>query len=169
MCATPSGLLQRVNALNRKMADVHARLASFEAVSYDPSLNEFSNGSGIDWFVHEPIETAHVGSCSLTDSHLDAFVCWPVRTWKPIDGVEVYMQVKRSDDSDHFIVLPRVCTVRDLLTSIHGFYKTPVSRKDLIGSSDDFVAIGFHRCNGGVRYKGLYEDRNGRLTVLLGS
>ena len=145
-------LLERVEALeaqksdtDKVIAELQARLSRLEAVSYDASTNEFSDGSIIDWFVHEPVETAYLLSdrhdpCPASGTHMDAWVCWPQQDiCRPREDVRIYMQVRRyfRDDHRHFITVPRATRVRDLLRAIYDFYDTPVTRQDLADRDPD--------------------------------
>lgn len=137
-------LVERIEALEKATDDVRARLARLEAVSYDVGKNVFSDGSTIDWFVNEPVETSHLLSNHLrprpmTEAHLNTRVGWPPRHVHVggEDVVEIAVPVARRGNQVRMIAVPRNASVRDLLCAIHDFYATPVTREDVLADRDE--------------------------------
>ena len=136
--------------LRREHDVVMRRMERLERLEYFADRDCFKPaGGGIDWFVWEPVETAHVSFQTrlpepMTAAHLDAQVVLPYLSGRQTDHANVRMPVQRHCDVYRVLRISKGLTVRELLAAIHAFYDTPVTASDLaehddIGAGDDYV------------------------------
>ena len=133
-----------IGELEARVRGLELKTSRLELKTYDANSDEFSDGFFVDWFVWEPVATAHVCRCDVTlpmaEEYASAYVVLPM-----VDGVqntediEIHVPVARFRDATRAIVIPRGARldVKGLLERIHAFYQTPIGLDDLADRDDD--------------------------------
>lgn len=93
--------------------------------------------SDIDWFIWEPVETAHIFEgddlLPLRPEHWDACALRARHSF----FAHIVVEVGRGADVKSVVRVPEVCTVRELLTAIHKFYMSAIPNEDAIADVSD--------------------------------
>jgi hypothetical protein len=104
----------------------------------DVARGTFSDKTSIDWWIWEPLETAHVTSQYdfpklLTQAHWDAPVRFPsgFSSINRNDTVELHVPLDRYSEVSRKISIPTDINVRQLLEAIRAFYDRDVELSDL--------------------------------------
>ncbi len=124
--------------------DLTARTAGLECAAYDPDTNTFSDGSSLDWFVWEPVDTAHVLRAGACRPLPERYWAAPVTMVAVLDELDervsfdtfVHAPVSRFGVQTRPIRIPRSdapLTVRAFLAALHAFYDSPITEADLAG------------------------------------
>lgn len=119
-------------------------------LTYDPTHDKFSDGTHIDWFTYEDIESSYIFDDirhqQITSAHLKAKVIWPT-SWikKNSKGVEVVTmgcpvtRYPRDIFEDYVhIDVPANSTVLGLLVAISEFYDREVTVQEALGHVDEW-------------------------------
>ena len=136
-----------IGELEARVRGLELKTGRLELKTYDANSDEFSDGFHVDWFVWEPVSTAHVCrlTCDvilpMTEEYASAYVVLPM-----VDGVqnmtediELHVPVARYGHATRAIAIPRDARldVKGLLERIHAFYQTPIGLPDLADRDDD--------------------------------
>ena len=143
-------LLRRIENLeasdvqkDASISSLEARIRRLELKTYSAEENEFNDGFFIDWFLWEPVDSAHVcrsGSLFLMlpgDMYSSADVVMPFLSGYQSDDLELHVPVARHEDISRTIKLPRDLDVCGLLSRIHAFYQTPITSLDIADRDKD--------------------------------
>ena len=145
-------MLQRIESLEAsnvqktsQIADLEARIRHMERKTYN--VNKFSDGSHIDWFVWEPVESAHVCRFDFMRQMMSGDMYSSAKVITPFmmdDNIELHVPVARYGDVWRTIKFPRDASldVRGLLEKIYDFYQTPITVRDIADrkrDKDDYI------------------------------
>jgi hypothetical protein len=140
-------MLQRIESLEASnvqktshIADLEARIRHLELKTY--TKDEFSDGSHIDWFVWEPVESAHVCRFDFMRQIVPGDMYSTAEVMMPIH--ELHVPVARYGDVWRTIKFPQgmKLDVRGLLEKIYEFYQTPITVRDIADrkrDKDDYI------------------------------
>lgn len=125
----------------------HNNLVELNKTYYDAEEGEFSDGRIIDWFIWEPVNTAHVVydrvCIPMSETYSLAQVRLPATLDITTNDVELRVPVAQFDNAiTRTIKIPLDAeshgfNVVDLLERIHAFYMTPITAIDIADRDDD--------------------------------